>query len=70
MSPTIHFRSLVFEHQGDFNLKLTGINGPNLIHAGCKVFTSFSQIPEDLADSAARLNLDYDGSDEEVEIDP
>jgi hypothetical protein len=30
----------------------------------------FGQIPEDLADSATRLDLDYDSSDEEVEIDP
>ena len=51
-------------------MKLTGIDDPDLTHAGCKVFTSFSQIPEDLADSAARLDLDYDGSDKEVEIDP
>jgi hypothetical protein len=70
VSPTIYFRSLVFEHQGDFNLKLIGIDDPDLTHAGREVFTLFSQILEDLADSAARLNLDYDGSDEEVEIDP
>ena len=70
MSPTIHFGSLVCEHQGDFNLKLTGINDPDLTRAGHEVFTSFSQIPEDLADSTAHLDLEYDGSDEEVEIDP
>ena len=64
VSPTIHFESLVFEHQGDFNLKLIGIDDPDLTHAGREVFTSFSQIPEDLADSAAHLNLDYDSTDE------
>ena len=70
MSPTIHFGSLVFEHQGDFNLKLIGIDDPNLTHVGHKVFTSFNQIHEDLADSAICLDLDYNGSDEKVEIDP
>ena len=49
---------------------MIGINDPDLTHVGCEVFTSFSQIPEDLADSTARLDLDYDGSDKEVEIDP
>ena len=67
MSLTIHFGSLVFEHQGDFDLQLTGIYDPDLTRAGREVFTSFSHIPEDLADSAARLDLDYDGSDEEVD---
>jgi hypothetical protein len=70
VSLTIHFRSLVFEHQGNFNLKLIGIDDPDLTHAGHEIFTSFSQIQEDLADSIARLDLDYDGSDKEVEIDP
>ena len=67
MSLTIHFGSLVFEHQGDFNLRLTGIYDPDLTCASREVFTSFGHIPEDLADSAARLDLDYDGSDEEVD---
>ena len=51
-------------------MKLIGIDDPDLTHAGREVFTSFSKIPEDLADFAARLDLDYDGSNEEVEIDP
>ena len=34
MSPTIHFGSLVFEHDGDFNLKWMGIDDPDLTHAG------------------------------------
>ena len=51
-------------------MKLTGIDDLDLTHAGREVFTSFSQIPEDLADSTARLDLDYDGLEEEVEIDP
>ena len=34
MPPTIHFGSLVFEHDGDFNLKWTGIDDPNLTRAG------------------------------------
>jgi hypothetical protein len=46
---------------------LTGIYDPDLTRAGREVFTSFSHIPEDLADSAARLDLDYDGLDEEVD---
>ena len=67
VSLTIHFGSLVFEHQGDFNLQLTGIYDPDLTRAGREVFTSFGHIPEDLADSATRLDLDYDGLDEEVD---
>jgi hypothetical protein len=67
VSPTIHFGNLVFEHQGDFNLQLTGIYDPDLTCAGREVFTSFSHIPKDLADSATRLDLDYNGSDEEVD---
>jgi hypothetical protein len=70
VSLTIHFGSLVFEHQGDFNLKLTGIDDPDLTRTGCEVFTSFSQIPDDRTNSTAHLDLDYDDSDEEVEIDP
>ena len=69
VSPTIHFGSLVFEHQGDFNLKLTGIDDPDLTRAGREVFTLFSQIPKDLVDFAAHINLDYDVSDEEAKID-
>ena len=34
MPPTIHFESLVFEHDGDFNLKWMGIDDPDLTHAG------------------------------------
>jgi hypothetical protein len=49
---------------------LTGIDDPNLTRTGCEVFTSFSQIPEDLTDYVVCLDLDYDDSDEEVEIDP
>jgi len=60
VSPTIHFGSLVFEHHGDFDMKLTGIDDLDLTHAGREVFTSFGQIPEDIADSGARLDLDYD----------
>ena len=40
MPPTIHFRSLVFEHDGDFNLKWTGIDDPDLTRAVREVFTS------------------------------
>jgi len=40
MPPTIHFGSLVFEHEGDFNLKWTGIDAPDLTHAGQECFTS------------------------------
>ena len=70
VSPTIHFGSLVFEHQGDFDLQLIGLYDPDLTRSGREVLASFSQIPEDLADSVARLDLDYDGSDEQVEVDP
>jgi hypothetical protein len=45
VSPTIHFGSLIFEHQGDFNLKLTRIEDPGLTRAGQEVFTLFSQFP-------------------------
>jgi hypothetical protein len=51
VSLTIHFGSLVFEHQGDFNLTLTGIEDPDLTRASREVFASFSQLPKDLADS-------------------
>ena len=68
VSPIIHFGSLVFEHQGDFDLQLTWIYDPDLTCSGHEVFASFSQIPEDLADSAAHLDLDYDGSDEEARL--
>ena len=52
------------------NLKWVGINDLDLTRASRKVFTSFSQILEDLADFVAHLDLDYDSSDKEVEIDP
>ena len=47
-------------------MKLTGINDLDLTHASRKVFISFGLIPKDLANFAARLNLDYDGSVKEV----
>jgi hypothetical protein len=40
MPPTIHFGSLVFEHDGDFNLMWMGIDDPDLTHVGREVFTS------------------------------
>ena len=65
--PSIHFGSLVFEHQGDFNLKLTRIEDPDLTRSGREVFTSWAQLPEgDLANQASKLNLDYEGSDDEI----
>lgn len=67
VSPTIHFRSLVFKHQGDFDLQLIGIYDPNLTRASREVFTSYSHVPKDLADSTSRLDLDYGGSDEEID---
>jgi len=42
MPPTIHFGSLVFKHDGDFNLKWTGIDDPDLSHAGREVFSSWA----------------------------
>ena len=67
VSPIIHFGSLVFEHQGDFDLQLTGIYDPNLTHASREIFTSYSHVPKDLADSTANLDLDYGVSDEEID---
>ena len=67
MSPTIHFESRVFKHHGDFDLQLTGIYDPDLTHASHEVFKSYSHVPEDLADSAACLDLDYDGLDEDID---
>ena len=46
---------------------MTGIYDPDLTRASRQVFTSFNHVPEDLANSIACLNLDYDGSDEEVD---
>jgi hypothetical protein len=40
MPSTIHFVSQVFKHDGDFNLKWIGINGSDLTHVGCEVFSS------------------------------
>lgn len=38
MPSIIHFGSLVFEHDDDFNLRWTGIDDPDLTHAGRDVF--------------------------------
>ena len=47
MPPTIHFGSLVFEHDGDFNLKWTGIDDPDLTHASREVFASWGHSTEE-----------------------
>ena len=68
MPPTIHFGSLVFEHDGDFNLKWTGINDPDLTHAGREVFTSWAHpTEEEKNDKTAQLNLDFEDSDSELD---
>ena len=46
---------------------MIGIYDPDLTHAGHDVFMSFSHILEDLANYTACLDLDYNGSDEEVD---
>ena len=47
MPPTIHFGSLVFKHDGDFNIKWTGIYDPDLTHIGRAVFTSWGHPAEE-----------------------
>jgi hypothetical protein len=58
MPPTIHFGSLVFEHDGDFNLKWTGIDDPDLTHARHEVFSSWAHpTKEEMNDKDAQLYL-------------
>ena len=68
MPPTIHFGSLVFEHDGDFNLKWTGIDDPDLTHTGWEVFTSWAQpTEEEKNDKTAQLDLDFEDSNSETD---
>ena len=68
MPPTNHFGSLVFEHDGDFNLKWTGIDDPDLTHTGWEVFTSWAQpTEEEKNDKTAQLDLDFEDSDSELD---
>ena len=68
MPPTIHFESLVFEHDGDFNLKWTGIDDPDLTHTGWEVFTSWAQpTEEEKNDKTAQLDLDFEDSQDEID---
>jgi hypothetical protein len=63
MPPTIHFGSLVFEHDGGFNLKWMGIDDPDLTHAGHEVFTSWAHpTKEEKNDKTAQLDLDFEDS--------
>ena len=68
MPPTIHFGSLVFEHEGDFNLKWTGIDAPDLTHAGQECFTSWAHpTEEEKNDKTAQLDLDFEDSQDEID---
>ena len=68
MPPTIHFGSLVFEHDGDFNLKWTWIDDPDLTRAGREVFTSWGHpIEEEKNEKIAQLDLDFEDSDSELD---
>ena len=68
MPPTIHFGSLVFEHDGDFNLKCKGIDDPNLTRAGQEVFASWGHpIEEEKNDKTSQLDLDFEDSDRELD---
>jgi hypothetical protein len=42
MPPTIHFGSLLFENDDDFNHKWMGIDDLDLTHTGPEVFTSWA----------------------------
>ena len=69
MPPTIHFGSLIFKHDGDFNLKWTGIDDPDLTHAGQEVFASWAHpSEEEKNDKTAQLDLDFE--DSQSELDP
>ena len=68
MPPTIHFGSLVFKHNGDFNLKWTGIDDPDLTHASREVFASWGHpIEEEKNDKTSQLDLDFEDSDRELD---
>jgi hypothetical protein len=68
MTPTIHFGSLVFEHDSDFNLKCTGIDDPDLTRAGREVFTSWGHPTEqEKSDKTAQLDLDFEDSGSELD---
>ena len=68
MPPTIHFGSLVFKHDGDFNLKWTGIDDPDLTRAGREVFSSWAHpTEEEMNDKDAQLNLDFEDSQDEID---
>ena len=63
MPPAIHFGSLLFEHDDDFNLKWMGIDDPDLTHAGHDVFTSWAHPTEEkMNDKTTQLNLDFEDS--------
>ena len=63
MPPTIHFGSLVFEHDGDFNLKWTGIDDPDQTRAGREVFFSWAHpTEEEMNDKDAQLDVDFEDS--------
>ena len=68
MPPTIHFGSLVFKHNGDFNLKWTGIDDPNLTHADQEVFASWGYpTEEEKNDKTAQLDLNFEDSNSELD---
>ena len=69
MPPTIHFGSLVFEHDGDFNLKLMGIDDPDLTHTGREVFAYWTHpTKKEKNDKTTQLDLDFE--DLNTELDP
>ena len=68
MPPTIHFKSLVFNHDRDFNLKWTGIDDPYLTRAGREVFSSWGYpTEEEMNDKDAQLDLDFEDSQDEID---
>ena len=68
MPPTIHFESLVFDHDRDFNLKWTGIDDPDLTRAGREVFSSWGYpTEEEMNDKDAQLDLDFEDSQDEID---
>jgi hypothetical protein len=68
MPPTIHFGSLVFEHDSDFNVKWIGIDDPDLTRAGRAVFTSWGHpTEEEKNDKTAQLDLDFEDSGSELD---
>lgn len=72
MPPTINFSSPVFEHDGDFNLKLTGIDDPNLTCTVRELFTLRGHpTKEEMNDKSQQVDLDFEDLEESSdEINP